>query len=271
MIPHRWLGGARAFRRRERILEWRQERARRAEPPAGPRVRWPVVIGRLLALAALLGVSGLLYDVAASPDFRVRQVSVSGNHLLSSDEVLAAAAVQDANVFWIRRAEVAARVRRLPAARGVGVRVSLPGRVDLVVEERAPYASWQSGEAVYLVDDEGLVLSPHQPDQPLVVIRDLDGSPLAPGARVDAAALRTVAALSQALPKAVGIAPSEYDYSRALGVEVQAPDGARLRFGGDEAMDAKLATLVALQAELARSGDRPSLIDLRFPSRPYFR
>jgi len=153
---HHGLGGPRAVRRRKRILERRLELAER--PPRGgvPPSVWPARIGRILALAALLGVSGLLYDVAASPDFRVRQVSVTGNHLLSSDEVLAAAAVQGVNVFWIRREAVAARVRRLPAARGVEVRVSLPGRVDINVDERTPYVSWQSGEALFLVDDQGV-------------------------------------------------------------------------------------------------------------------
>jgi cell division septal protein FtsQ len=152
----------------------------------------------------------------------------------------------------------------------VEVRVSLPGRVDLDGDERTPYVSWQSGETLFLVDDQGLVLSPRPPDQPLVVIHDLDAAPLTPGARVDAAALHAVSALSQALPRAVGIAPSEYDYSRALGVEVQAPGGPRIRFGGDDGLAAKLATLAALQAELSRDGTRPSLIDVRFPSRPYF-
>jgi len=266
-----WFGGSRAFRRRERILERRQERASRQDPTELTASRSPGLLGRILALFALLGVSGLLYDVAASPDFRVRQVSVSGNHLLSSDEVLSAAGVQGANVFWIRRADIAARVRRLPAARGVEVRVSLPGRVDLVVAERTPYVSWQTGDAVFLVDREGLVLSPRAPDQPLVVIHDLDGTQLAPGSRVDPGALRTVSALSRSLPKAVGIEPSEYDYSRALGVEIQAPDGSRLRFGGDDGLEGKVATLVALRVTLGEDGGRPRLVDLRFPSRPYFR
>jgi cell division septal protein FtsQ len=268
---HGWLGGSRAFRRRERILERRQERAARHEVTDSAAVRSPGLLGRILALFALLGVSGLLYDVAASPDFRARQVSVSGNHLLSGDEVLGAAALQGANVFWIRRSEVAARVRRLPAARGVEVRVSLPGRVELIVDERTPYVSWQSGDAMFLVDREGLVLSPRPPDQPLVIIHDIDGSQVAPGSRVDQAALRTVSALSQSLPKAVGIEPTEYDYSRALGIEVPTPEGTRLRFGGDDSLEAKVATLVALRARLAQDGSRPSVIDLRFPSRPYFR
>jgi hypothetical protein len=44
-----------------------------------------------------------------------------------------------------------------------------------------------------------------------------------------------------------------------------------VRFGSDELIEAKLATLVALSAELAQLGERPALVDLRFPSRPYYR
>src|SRR5581483_9237398 len=257
------------------ILALRAERSQQAtrveaeEPARPPRVG--LLASKLLGLLALLAISGLLYDTAASPAFRVRQVSVSGNRLLNAEEVLNVAAVQGTNIFWLRRSEVAERVSRLPAVRSVEVRVLLPDRVNLVVHERTPYVSWQSGDATFLVDRDGVVLGTQAPEQPLIVIHDLDATPLAAGVRVDAAALRTVAALNGALPGALGMSAAEYDYSRALGIEVQDPSGTRLRFGSDEAIDAKITILAALKSELARRGEHPELVDLRFPSRPYFR
>jgi cell division septal protein FtsQ len=278
LIRHGWASRSRAMRQRERILERRQERTQQAildgDRPAAAGAawsRWSLLLGKLLGLAALLAVSGLLYDAAASPTFRVHQVTVRGIRLLSADEVLNAAAVQGTNVFWLRRSEVAERVARLPAARNVEVQVSLPDRVDVIVHERSPYVSWQAGDATYLVDRDGMVLGTQVPEEPLIVIRDQDALPLQAGQRVDLIALRTVAALSERLPGALGIAPAEYDYSRSLGIEVQGPSGTRVRFGSDEAIEAKVATLVALSTELARLGERPALVDLRFPSRPYYR
>ncbi len=231
-----------------------------------------VAVGtKLLGLLALLGILGLLYDGAAAPAFRVQQVAVSGNHLLSPEEIVDAAAVQGMNVFWLSRSEVAERIRRLPAARTVEVRVALPGRVDLRVEEREAFVGWHSGESTFLVDSEGLILGTQTPAQPLVVVYDLDAPALNAGERIDPSALATVAALSRALPGAIGLSPGEYDYSRALGVELQEPNGPRLRFGTSEQLDLKLATLVAVKAELARNGTRPQVIDVRFPSRPYYR
>ena len=278
LIRHGWGFRSRGIRQRERILERRQERSQQAAQDAGrpaaggaARSRWSVVVGKLLGLAALLAVSGLLYDAAASPTFRVHQVTVRGNRLLSADEVLTAAAVQGTNVFWLRRSEVAERVARLPATRSVEVQVALPDQVDVIVHERSPYVSWQAGDATYLVDRDGLVLGTQMPQQPLIVIRDQDAQPLQAGERVDPIALRTVAALSERLPAALGMAPAEYDYSRSLGIEVQGPNGTRVRFGSDELIEAKVATLVTLSAELARLGERPALVDVRFPSRPYYR
>jgi cell division septal protein FtsQ len=244
-----------------------------AEAPRGGErvVSLRTILVKLVGVAALLGCLGLLYDGAASPAFRVQHVAVSGNRLLSAEEVLDAAAVQGMNVFWVRRSTIAERIRRLPAARAVEVRVGLPGRVDLLVHERAPYVSWQSGETTFLVDDEGLVLGTQTPEQPLIVVHDLDAMELAAGGRVDPGILATVGALTRGLPERVGISPSEYDYSRAFGVELQEPNGPRLRFGTAEELDLKLATLVALKAELGRSSVSPQLIDLRFPTRPYYR
>jgi cell division septal protein FtsQ len=275
MIHRQWVPRSRAFQQRARILQRRTERLRAAtdERPGAETGghRLAAVLARMLGLVALLALSGLLYDTATSPEFRIRQVTVSGNHLLTTDEVLAVAAVQGTNSFWVRRSEVAERVQRLAAVRAVDVRVALPGRVDLLIRERTPYVSWQSGDAIFLVDVDGIVLGTQTPEQPLIVIHDLDGPAPEAGQRVDLTAIRTVAALTQALPGALGLAPSEYDYSRAFGVEVQPPGGPRLRFGTEENLDVKLATLAAVQAELSREGTRPQLIDVRFPQRPYFR
>src|SRR5581483_2807743 len=243
MIHRQWVPRSRAFQQRARILQRRTERLRAAadERPGAETGghRLAVVLARMLGLVALLALSGLLYDTSTSPEFRIQQVTVSRNHLLTTDEVLAASAVAE-------------RVQRLAAVRAVDVRVALPGRVDLLIRERTPYVSWQSGDAIFLVDVDGIVLGTQTPEQPLIVIHDLDGPAPEAGQRVDLTAIRTVAALTQALPGALGLAPSEYDYSRAFGVEVQPPGGPRLRFGTEENLDVKLATLAAVQAELSR-------------------
>lgn len=281
MIHHRWRPGWRAERRRARILEQRIERRHvnqagasrtAAETTESGRVSLAVVVaGKLVALFALLAISGLLYDGAVSPSFRVRRVAVSGTRLLSPQDVLGAAAVEGQNVFRLRRADVAERVRQIPAVRGVQMRVALPDRVEIVIDEREPYATWHAGSTSFLVDSDGLIISDREPEQPLIVIQDLDSPSLAPGARVDRGALQTVAALNAALPRALRHAPRQYDYSRALGVEFQAQGGPRVRFGSSEGIEAKVATLIALQQELARAGERVELIDVRFLSRPYYR
>jgi cell division protein FtsQ len=232
---------------------------------------WRLVLAKVLGVVALLAVSGLLYDGAASPDFRVQQVAVSGARLLTAEEIADSAAVLGTNVFWLRRQEIRDRVRQLPAVRDVEVRVDLPGRVELRVQERSPYVSWQSGDSTFLVDSEGLVLSTREPEQPLVVVHDLDAPNLQAGARVSPGALRAVSKLSQLLPTELGLSPSEYDYSQALGVELQIPNGPRLRIGDGDDIETKLAIVKALREDLRRDGSVTQVIDVRYPSRPFYR
>ena len=56
-------------------------------------------LSKVLGLLVLLVASGLLYDLAASPEFHALRVSVSGNSLLTAQEVEAASSVTGANLF----------------------------------------------------------------------------------------------------------------------------------------------------------------------------
>ena len=70
--------------------------------------------GRILAMALLVGAGWVVYDSASSDRFQVRSVRVQGNVLLSRAEVENVAAVVGANVFWVDRGQVTARLRALP-------------------------------------------------------------------------------------------------------------------------------------------------------------
>jgi hypothetical protein len=264
----------------------------RAIRAAAPREPWLPpgfgvwALGRLLAVALLVGAAWLLYDVASSPRFQVRTVRVQGNQLLSRAEVVDAAAVVGANVFWINGGEAAARVRALPLVQNVEVTATLPDTVDVRVVERRPAGFWTSGEQTYLVDQEGVILKPVDAETaqiracagqacdpqiaPLPSVSQIEAEPLAPGNRVDARALTTSTRLAQLLPS-VGVQPTGFVWSRDVGVEVPTTDGWRARFNQSGDLDRQVAELRTIRDELARTKTTAGLIDVRFGDRPFFR
>lgn len=226
---------------------------------------------KVVALAALLWSSGLLYDVASSQEFRPARVVVSGNNLLGAEEVEAALSLDGANLFQIRPGEVAKRLMALPPVAEAHVRLVLPDRMEVSVRERVPVAIWQTSDSSYLVDREGLLISSRLDTRPRVVIQDQGSGPMAPGSRVNADAVGAAIALSELLPQAAGFTPQKFEYSPEHGISVVTPYGWRAVFGSSKDLDWKVATLLAVRDHLAQAGARAELVDVRFSGRPYYR
>jgi cell division protein FtsQ len=225
----------------------------------------------MIAIVLLFGASGLLYHVAASDDYRVSNVVVTGAQLVSVAEIRDAAAINGLNIFWVRQEEVGHRLQAISAIQSARVTTVLPNRLEVRIAERAPVAVWQSGDSSYLVDVDGRVLRAIDRPASLPMIRDVGTQPVQPGGTVDALALVTTFRLQQLLPSVATLRPTEFEYSPETGVTVVADTGARVRFGLNDDLDWKVAALVAVRRDLDRRGQRAELIDLRFKDRPYVR
>jgi hypothetical protein len=244
------------------------------------------MLGRVLSAALLVVTAWVVYDSASADRFRVRSVRVHGNVLLGRSDVDSAAAVSGVNIFWIDRAQVAARLTALPLVQRADVALALPDAIDIEITERQPAAFWISGDTSYLVDREGVILKTVDVDTqqaracagqpcdprlaPLPTVAQLDGPPLNPGDRVDASALATSARLATLLPT-VGIEPLAFEWSRDFGLEVPTRDGWRARFDYAGNVDQQISSLRTIRDELARTRGAAQLIDVRFGDRPYFR
>jgi hypothetical protein len=247
-------------------------------------IRW--VLGRVLGLGLLVLASAGVYVLASSPRFEVRAVRVTGNVLLNSEEVENAAAIARINIFWLNRAEVAARVGKLPLVQHVDISTALPDTVEIRIDERQPIGFWTSGDQTYLVDGEGVILKPvdgeteqaracaGQPCDPrlaaLPSVAQTEAQSLTPGDRVDANALWTSARLASLLP-AVGVQPVSFDWSPQTGLEVPTRDGWRARFDESGDIDRQVAALRSARDELSRARTTAQLIDVRYGDRPYYR
>lgn len=254
------------------------------EPLLPPGYLW-WVLGRVVALGVMVCAAWLIYQCASASQFQVRTVRVHGNVLLTPSEVEGAAQVVGANVFWVDRREVAARLSALPLVQHVEVVPALPDAVDIRVVERTPAGFWTIGDQSYLVDNEGVILKAVDAEteqiracagqlcDPSVAalpsVAQVDGHPLAPGDHVDAYALRTSAQLASLLPS-VGVQPAGFAWSADTGLEVPTRDGWRARFDEAGNLDQQVAELRAIRDQLTRTKTAAGLIDVRFGDRPYF-
>jgi POTRA domain, FtsQ-type/Cell division protein FtsQ/DivIB, C-terminal len=264
-------------------------RAIQAASPREPRLPagfalW--VAGRVISALLLVGAGWLVYDFASSSRFQVQTVHVRGNVLLNQAEVETTASVVGANIFWVNRADVAARLGALPLVQRVDIGATLPDTVDIQIIERQPAGFWTSGDQTYLVDREGVILKAvdaetsqiracaGQPCDPqlaaLPSVAQAAAGALAPGDRVDASALSTSAQLASLLP-GIGVQPLGFQWSPDTGLEVTTAEGWHARFDQSNDLTGQIATLNAVRAQLARSKATAGLIDVRFGDRPYFR
>lgn len=139
-----------------------------------PRRRWRVgrvrLLGGALALGLGLGaieeaarVSGYAPDLqklARAAGFGIDQITLKG-HVFSFDrdifDALDLANVR--NFTALDTAAVKARIERLPWIETAELSRVYPGRLDIRVTERKPYALWTRADRHYLIDKTGRVLA----------------------------------------------------------------------------------------------------------------
>ena len=112
------------------------------------------------ALAAVGIVAAAVWVLFGSPLLVVRSVSVSGTHLVSRSEVVAASGVQlGTPLIRVNTARAAARIVAIPQVRSAQVTRSWPNRLVIVVRERTPELALPAyGGGYDLADADGVVL-----------------------------------------------------------------------------------------------------------------
>jgi cell division septal protein FtsQ len=218
-------------------------------------------------LLGLVGYGAL--TLYTNPIFRVRQVDVVGAHWLPPAAVVQAANLSGRNIFQIDTGAVSNQILALGVPEQVTVHYQLPNTAIIDVSERLPAYIWKVDPTLYLVADDGTVLGPTSREGEAVIVVDSDHRPVQVGQKVDVAVLREASYLEQVLPKAAGLSPHYFLYSRALGLVVPTADGFQVVVGDSQQLGERLADFgPALQAARAQQ-PRPTWVDLRFLGHPY--
>jgi len=229
---------------------------------------------RWLAIAVIVvaggsGVAGGVRWLLTAPRFAIAGVEVRGVSRVSAERVVEAAGIPArANIFRIDPATVTARLQTVPEILRADVIRELPNRVTILVEERRPFTLVSNG-TLHWLDEEGRLLGeePHAVAPNVPVISGLSEAELAalrtdePGPKARAA-LTLIRSLLRSGSALVGEI-SEIDMSGREGPVLYTVDGIEVRLGAEE-WEERLARLAGVLAQIGRTGEGVTTIDLRF-------
>ncbi len=231
------------------------------------RIRWRRVG---LTLIALLLATGLI-ALYRSPALRVQHVQVTGASVTDANQIRELAGLEGKSMLRLGLDGAEQRIRYLPMVADVKIARRWPQTIRITVTERTPWGYWQSGDKVYAIDADGVVLEGVQPPEGAPLIKDV-GPPvrLVPGDRTDADAVRLAQALMDQIPSRLGLNITSIEYSMDTGLVLQADAGYRVVIGDSQNTDYKLTVWQAIEAELGREAMAGHVLDLRFGDRPAF-
>jgi cell division protein FtsQ len=209
--------------------------------------------GRLLTAAAT-GVERL----AVAVGFGVKRVTVEGQRYATDSAITTAlAAGPDTMMLGFDTDAAKARLESVPWIRHAQVMRLLPSTLQVVIEEREPYAVWQNKGKTFVVDDQGVVLAPALPQAypalPLVV-----GHGAGRHAAALYAQLEPYEALRGKMLAALRVGDRRWTLKLRTGAEIMLPD---------DSIDVALQSLTKLEQERGVLERDLAVIDLRLLDR----
>ena len=169
-------------------------------------------------------LTGGIEHLAVASGFGVKRITVAGQ-LHATDAAITAAlgAGPDTMMLNFDTDAAKARLEAVPWIRHAQVMRLLPSTLQVVVEERTPYAVWQNKGQTYVVDAEGVVLAPALREAyaslPLVV-----GEGAAKSAAELYDQLVAYPDLKQKLIAAIRVGDRRWTLKLASGLEIMLPD-----------------------------------------------
>jgi hypothetical protein len=225
-------------------------------------------------LAAVLGT--LIYLAYNLPTFRVTQAEIVGNQIISRDEINAVMGVTGQPIFTLKPDELETRLRlNYPELVTVDVSVALPNTVTVSVYERRPVIRWEQGGSYTWVAEDGVAFRPRGEIAELISVSaesapnlSLSASdPLNPTPFISTEMVQALKGLAGHVPPGMSII-----YSPELGFGWTDPRGWRVYFGtSSQDVELKMRVYEAMVTSLTGRGIRPAMINVAYPTAPYYR
>lgn len=197
-------------------------------------------------------------QVLTAAGFGIDEVAISGHRFTADSDIFDALDLPNVTTMAaLQSAQVQARLRKLPWVATASITRVFPGRIDVAVTERTPFAAWLNGSTTVLVDATGRELS---------AVRDTDwpNLPRIKGAGAPEAAnalfqmLASVPEIGPRLQLATRVTQRRWQLQLTNGVRLELPP---------EGEATALANLLAGKTAAAWLDKPNTTIDLRSPTR----
>jgi len=223
---------------------------------------------RLISVAILFLVGLGALGLTTSEAFYIYNPTVMDQQRVPASEIVAASQMESLHVLWLQPDRVAGSLlTKMPELRTAYVWCGLPADCTIQVTERQPAFEWRQGQVRTWVDAEGIAFPARgqTPDIPVIQAAAGIAAPL-PGHQVDADLVGMMLTLAKALPEV-----KSYRYTIERGIEFSDPKGSwPVYIGvGLDAAD-RVAMWRELAANLTSRNIRPTFVDVRYPTAPFY-
>jgi cell division protein FtsQ len=190
--------------------------------------------------------------------FGVRRITVEGQQHVTDAELARALAADPGSLMLAFDTDTAkARLEQVPWIKHAQVMRLLPSTLQVVIEERVPFAVWQSRGQTYVIDEEGTVITPAvreaYPDLPLVV-----GEGAGKNAADLLATLKPFDSLTKQMVAAMRVGDRRWTLKLTSGIDIMLPD---------DGLANALNTLIALDRSRNLLEQKIAAVDLRLADR----
>lgn len=218
-------------------------------------------------LVALFAVAALV--LLGSQVFVLRNVRVTGNHLIGSNEIIRKADLQlGGSIFSVDREAIARNFEREGAVALEEVRVFLPDTVELAVRERTRRAVVSYLGVALVIDEYGYVMEQLNalPDYGVPVVTGVRASAYQVGGKLQSSepgqitsVLEVIAALQR---QGVVALVSELNAADLDNMYLMARGGMMVRIGDSDNMDEKLTWMSSVLRQLSDEGINTGVLDV---------
>ena len=236
-----------------------------------PRLGWRLFS---FVLVSLLGAA--IHFAFQRPELRVIEAQLTGNQLLDQTDINAVLNISGQPIFLLTPSDIETRLRlNYPELASVRVNVSLPNLVSVNVTERMPFIRWEQGGGYTWVAQDGVAFRPRGEMVGLISVLALsappvEGSgsdPLTPAPFISVEMVRALKGLAGHVPPGESIL-----YDKNYGFGWNDPRGWRVHFGTSASdVELKMRVYESMVNSLTQRGIRPALINVMYPTAPYYR
>ena len=242
-----------------------------------PRLGWRFVS---FLIAVILGAA--IYYAFNLPQLRVTDAQVTGNQIVTPADINSVLNIAGQPVFLISPSDLETRLRlNYPELASVRVSVSLPNLVTVNVRERKPVIRWEQGGGYTWIAEDGVAFHPRGEMIGLISIVAESAPPvggsgssvasadalLNPAPFISVEMVQAIKGLAGHVPPGMSIL-----YDARMGFGWNDPRGWRAYFGATpNDIELKMRVYEALVNSLTQRGIRPALINVAYPTAPYYR